>query len=143
MALTAGTPEATAAAFLVTNAERIGLKDPAAQLTDLTIEVDTLGQTHLHWQQVWQGVPVRTGEVVLHLDSQGQPKLAMAKVVPGNMPDTQPAIDAATAYDLVAQAWLEQDGPIDDPLMKHPVADHRGRALRVTGHETNAWFGRW
>jgi Zn-dependent metalloprotease len=128
MALTAGTPEAIAAAFLTTYAERIGLKDPATQLTDLTIEVDTLGQTHLHWQQVWQGVPVRTGEVALHLDSQGQPKLAMAKVVPGNMPDTHPAIDAATAYDLVAQAWLEQDGPIDDPLMKQPeltIVDER------------------
>ncbi|MCB1048554.1 MAG: hypothetical protein KDC10_15260, partial [Calditrichaeota bacterium] len=117
---TAGSPEETGRLFLAEYAPALGLQDPASQLRALPTEVDELGQTHLRWQQVWQGVPVRTGEVALHLDRQGRPQLASAKVVPGVTCAIVPAIDSATARALALQAWLEQYGPVTEPESRDP-----------------------
>jgi hypothetical protein len=82
--------------------------------------VDTLGHTHLRWQQVWQGVPVRTGEVALHLDKHGQPQLATAKVVPGVSCATTPALQPEEAKLLAEDAWLLEYGPVAIPEIKEP-----------------------
>ncbi|MCA9788072.1 MAG: M4 family metallopeptidase, partial [Candidatus Cloacimonetes bacterium] len=86
----------------------------------LPTEVDELGQTHLRWQQVWQGVPVRTGEVALHLDKQGRPQLASAKVVPGVTCATAPTILPEEAKLLAEDAWLMEYGPVAIPEILEP-----------------------
>lgn len=118
--MTTGNPESTAAAFLVTYADALGLKDPATQLKALPSEVDKLGHTHLRWHQVHEGVPVRTGELALHLDPSGQPTMATAKLVPQVVGSSSPAFNAIDISILAESEWWVLFGTESVPEIREP-----------------------
>jgi Fungalysin/Thermolysin Propeptide Motif len=45
-----------------------GLADPDAELSLLSVVRDDLGQTHVRLEQVYKGVPVFGGQLIMHLD---------------------------------------------------------------------------
>jgi len=142
LALSAGGPEASAAAFLSIYAERLGLSDPASQLQAQPAEVDKLGHTHLRWQQVHEGVPVRTGELALHLDPAGRPTLATAKIVPHVTGTSEPGIDAVDISILAEGEWWKEFGPQSTPEIREPeLAWVDGHALpELKGPPRLAWW---
>jgi thermolysin len=55
-------------AYLKTNGAAHGLDNAQAELSLLSVKRDTLGQTHVRFEQVQQGVPVFNAQLSVHLD---------------------------------------------------------------------------
>jgi Zn-dependent metalloprotease len=65
------TPFETALRFIDANRELFRLKEPANELQVISEEQDSGGRIHLQLQQVYQGIPVWGGRIVLHFDADG------------------------------------------------------------------------
>ena len=103
-------PRATAAdstlAFFDQNKNVFHISEPASELSLKRQEVDSLGMTHLHLAQVYQGVPVFGSDLAVHL-RQGKIVAINGRYVPGIALSVKPdvSVDQAVA---VAQKDLGQ-----------------------------------
>jgi Zn-dependent metalloprotease len=84
--------------FLRTYGYLFGITDPAGQLVKHHVLTDSLQHRHSRWSQVHQGVPVFSGELLIHQNKQGHIYAANGDIYP--VPDqlrVHPTIDADTA----------------------------------------------
>ncbi len=135
--------EARAAAFVDAYGDAFGLAD-ASQVRPLRApETDALGVEHVRLQQIHQGVPVRAGELVVHL--RGARAVAANGRIGTDLPaDTTPVlalVDAlAAARDLVAKnrpdmvAAARYSEPRLEILARTLLSDAGGLGARL------AWF---
>lgn len=89
----AGSPEATARAFLASYGGLFGLSDQAAQLSLTSVKADNLNQTHVRFAQQQNGVPVFGADLIVHLNAQG----AVLAVNGYTLPDAVTVSTTATA----------------------------------------------
>src|SRR6266508_6025520 len=66
-------------AHLRANQTSLGLANPDAELTLLAADQDDLGMTHVRLDQLWNGVPVFGGQIVVHLDAMDKASLSPLK----------------------------------------------------------------
>src|SRR6185437_1819192 len=85
---------------------------------------DELGQTHVSFQQTYQGVPVWGGQVIAHADKAGNALAPTKALYPGIRLNVTPSLPAAEAL-ATAQRELAPKGPYaSDPqaeLVVFPV----------------------
>jgi len=78
------------------NAKAYGLTDPGKELKARQSFGDQLGQTHVRFDQYFNGVKVFEGEAIGHVDGKGN--VTVTNAIKGNMKaDTTPSISEATA----------------------------------------------
>ena len=107
------TDDVTAAkAFLQMHAANFGISHVDQELQMIDQVVDSLGVSHLSWQQVYQGVPVYHALIQIHLDRSADEVVAVGNgFVNGiNLTTISPQIDAiaasAVGYRLLAGGKL-------------------------------------
>jgi len=120
-ALTAGaTPEQAARQFLGDYGALFGLRDQAHELT--TMRAETGGKdSFVRFRQVYQGIPVLAGELIVHVDQNRDIVSANGELLPDMRISTTPRIGAAQAADIalaviakryqVGQAGLRTSAP--------------------------------
>ncbi len=97
--------------FLRAHGSLLGVSAPEAQLVEVRSETDKLGQTHVTYRQIHQGVPVFGGTLKLHSNSAGATVAANGTFFP--VPDrlsTVPELSEADAQAMAA-AQLEPCNP--------------------------------
>lgn len=57
--------------FVTENKELFGLKSPAEELRAVSVEKDELSMSHIKYQQVYKGIKVYKGELIVHLAADG------------------------------------------------------------------------
>jgi len=107
------TPEAQARAFLSAHGGVFGMSDteralaaaagPTSSLQLVRVVTDGVGQTHVKFDQRYQGMSVFGAQIVVHLSSTGV-KAANGDYVPGVNVGTSPKITAARAGELALAA---------------------------------------
>jgi bacillolysin len=136
-------PEVAARGFLDVYGQLFGLRDQARELTVMRERSADRGRSFMRFQQVYQGIPVMGGELMVQMDAGKNVVSANGEVLPDLSLDPTPTIDASrarqTALRLVAKYYqLELDDlAISEPeLWIYNPALLGGPGLRVS---TLAW----
>jgi len=90
-------PEEAGRVFLATYGQLFGLKDQAQELTVLRERVVDRGRSVVRFQQVYQGVPVLGGELIVQVDAGKNAVSANGEILPDLRVDTVPGLDADMA----------------------------------------------
>lgn len=111
-----------------------GVEDPARQFALLEQQEDSLGQTHLRFQQLHQGIPVYAANIVVHLNPDRSGRHLTGQIFPisAEIP-TSPAVTTAEARNTaVTHECAETAG---EPELVYYVIDINKPALawRVPG----------
>lgn len=78
----------------------LGLVDPAAEVALAGADRDELGMTHVRLNQVFRGVPVFGGQLILHMDAHTVRELVSGRIYGGvRSVNTSPRIDATRAIE--------------------------------------------
>jgi Zn-dependent metalloprotease len=103
--LAAATPEQAARAFLASYGQLFGLSSPDRELTLMQQEA-LAGRSFVRFQQVYQGIPVLAGELVVQTTAQRAVASTNGEILPGLQLDVQPrvAADQAASQALAAVA---------------------------------------
>lgn len=93
-------PEASARAFMGSYGSLFGLRDQSQELGLSSQHVNDRGRSTVKFQQVYKGVPILAGEVLVNLDSNRNVVSANGEVMPDVQIDTRPHVTAATARQI-------------------------------------------
>ncbi|GAB4207668.1 MAG: hypothetical protein OHK0022_36200 [Roseiflexaceae bacterium] len=102
-ALAAATPEQVSRAFLANYGQLFGLRDPQRELT-LMQQERAAGRTFTRFQQVYQGVPVLGGELIVQTTSQRGVASANGELLPDLGLSVQPRVTAEQARERALTA---------------------------------------
>jgi len=91
------TPEQAARQFLATYGRLFGLTNQADELRVMRTKSADRGRSFVRFQQVYQGVPVMGGELIVQLDASKNVLSANGEVLPDLAVDLVPTIDAEAA----------------------------------------------
>lgn len=83
--------------------QALGLRDAAAELALLGADVDDLGQTHVRFNQVKDGIAVFGGQLITHLDASAVLEVGGNVYDSANV-DTRPTVNAAQAVKAAKDA---------------------------------------
>jgi Zn-dependent metalloprotease len=103
-------------AYLQGRAADWGIRNAYEEFRLRRVMRDTLGQTHVRLDQVYQGVPVFGRQLIVHVDQNGAPLSATGAYLEGITVSTQAAIS-----DQAARAVAQQRFP--GPLASRPATD--------------------
>ncbi len=106
----------TSLSYLQTQASQWGIRNASQEFRLRQIVRDSLGQTHVRLDQVYQGVPVFGQQLIVHLDRSGAPQSVTGAYLAGIAVSTQPALSADQARTVATQHF-------PGPLAKTPEAD--------------------
>lgn len=97
-------------AHLAQHGTALGLVDPEAEVALAGADRDQLGMTHVRLDQVFRGVPVFGGQLILHMDAQAVRDFVSGRIYGGvRSVKTTPRIDATRAIEA-ARANLGYSG---------------------------------
>jgi bacillolysin len=106
---TGASPEMAARGFLAVYGQLFGLRDQARELTVMKERLADRGRSFIRFQQVYQGIPVMGGELMVQMDDGKNVVSASGEVLPDLALDPTPAVDASrakqTALTLVAKYY--------------------------------------
>ncbi|MGE0820677.1 MAG: hypothetical protein AB7G75_01970 [Candidatus Binatia bacterium] len=71
-----------ALAFLSAHRSLFRLQDPRNEFTISSVQNDNQGLKHIHLQQTFRGLPVYTGDLIVHLDRDNHVYLVQGKYIP-------------------------------------------------------------
>lgn len=103
---------AVADQFLQQHAAALGVQDVAADLVPHQVQSDSLGMTHLRFEQQYQGVPVFGSELLVHLDSDQQVASANGRLVSEIRLDATPQVSQDQAVALAKQYFADEFGTV-------------------------------
>src|SRR6266498_398552 len=112
--LVAATPEQASRAFLGTYGQLFGLRNPERELR--VMQQATLhGRSFVRFQQVYQGVPIVAGELIVQTDQQRADVSANGEALPDVQVSVQPSVaaDVAVQHALLAIAKAYHLSPAD------------------------------
>jgi Zn-dependent metalloprotease len=89
--------EVASSAFFTTYGERFGINDPAGQLAVMKVNTGDDGSVSTRFQQMYQGVPVLGGEMIVQTDGQMDVVAATADLSQDLETNVNPTIDAEAA----------------------------------------------
>ena len=118
-------------AHLTQHGKALGLVDPETELALAGADKDALGMTHVRLEQVFRGVPVYGGQLIVHMDASSVRDLVSGRIY-GSVRgvNTTPQIDAARAI-AAAKSTLGFSGRFaQEPaarlvLLPHQVKNQR------------------
>lgn len=90
-------PEEAARGFLATYGQLFGLDDQARELAVIRQRPADRVRSFVRFQQVYQGIPVMGGELLVHTDAAQKVISANGEILPDLALDTTPAIEVSTA----------------------------------------------
>ena len=90
-------PETAARDFLATYGSLFGLRDQVQELRLMRSRDADRGRAFVRFQQVYQGIPVFGGELIVQVDAARNILSANGEILPQIAAPTQPVIDAAAA----------------------------------------------
>lgn len=91
--------EQTAMHYAQTYGQLFGLRDPARELTVMRVETTPDARTFVRYQQVYNGIPIVGGELIVQTSAKGELLSLNGEVLPQLQLDTTPTLDAAAARD--------------------------------------------
>jgi hypothetical protein len=92
-----------ALAFLMVYRQTFHLQHPASELRVTSVTSDSLGLTHVRFQQVFASIPVRDAELLVHLDQAAHVTLMQGRYIPTPTHlDTHPTLRQEDALQRVA-----------------------------------------
>ncbi|MFQ5814476.1 MAG: M4 family metallopeptidase, partial [Anaerolineae bacterium] len=97
---TAATPEQAARQFLDTYGQLFGLTDQAQELTVMHTKTADRGRPFVRFQQVYHGIPVLGGEVIVQLDAEKNVISANGEILPDLELNITPKLDIITAQEV-------------------------------------------
>ena len=101
--LAAATPEQASRAFLSTYGQLFGLRNPDRELS--VMQQTTLhGRSFVRYQQVYQGVPIVGGELIVQTDQQRAVLTANGEALPDLQLSVQPSVAPEAAVDIALSA---------------------------------------
>jgi Zn-dependent metalloprotease len=109
-ALAAGTPEQAARAFLAEYGLLFGLHNPSQELSVFRARTDPDGRSSIHFWQVYQGVPVLAGELIVLLDAHNNVLAVTGETLPGLTLSPQPTLTAQDAQGFALAALAKAYG---------------------------------
>jgi len=86
----------SARALLAANAAWLGLRSDLSDLA-LLVQTDSLGATHVRFQQTYAGLPVWLAEVAVHISHAGEIQLIQSSYLPELDLSTRPTLTAEQA----------------------------------------------
>jgi Zn-dependent metalloprotease len=92
-----GSPEAAARGFMAVYGELFGLRDQDQELALMRVRAADRGRSFVRFQQVYQGVPVVAGELIVQTDAANNVVSANGEILPDLALDVLPQVDAETA----------------------------------------------
>jgi len=104
------TPEEAARGFLSTYGSLFGLKDQSRELTVMRSKAVDRGRAFVRFQQVYSGIPILGGELILQVNSFNNILSANGEVLPDIDVDTSPQVTAAEAQEKALQVALREYG---------------------------------
>lgn len=90
-------PETAARSFLSVYGNSFGIQDPSAQLSLMKEIPDENNHSIVRFQQVYQGVPILGGELVVNMDAAKSIKSVNGEIVPVTLENVSAVVDAAAA----------------------------------------------
>jgi Zn-dependent metalloprotease len=104
------TPEEAARGFLSTYGSLFGLRDQSHELTVMRSKKADRGRAFVRFQQVYSGIPIMGGEVIVQVNSSNNILSANGEVLPDIDVDTSPQVTAAEAQEKALQVALREYG---------------------------------
>jgi Zn-dependent metalloprotease len=111
------TPEQAARQFLTTYGTLFGLGDQAQELAVMRIRTADRDRTFVRFQQVYQGIPVLGGELIVQVDENKNVVSANGEVLPGPKVDVIPTIGAEIARQRALEVVTKNHGLNTDALV--------------------------
>ena len=108
-----GKPERVALDFLIKNRDLFVLSSPDEEMRYKSYRTDQRGNTHVKFQQTFEGLPVFGRELIVHLDQAGAVRGTNGRLTPDIKLPTKPTISAKKAI-KAALKNNEQNRP--DPI---------------------------
>ncbi len=135
-------PQRLADEFLDRHGIVFGITDPASQLRVHQVRTDTIGGTHVEYQQVHQGLPVFAGILKAHTDPQGRLTAVNGNFVAGLDVDGTAAIPSSTAI-ATAIGVVAKEKSVKAASLQPAGAElqvfRTNQALGIPGTDHLAW----
>lgn len=80
----------------------------AEEIKFISQQTDSLGQTHVRYNQYFNGVPVFGGQLIKHFNADRTERLTTGQTLPRLAINTEPAITAEQAIDTAKKYWQEE-----------------------------------
>ncbi len=93
------TPEAAARGFLSTYGSLFGLKEQARELKVMRSKRADPGRSFVRFQQLYSGIPILGGELIVQVDSSNNILSANGEILPEISADTSPSVSPAEAQE--------------------------------------------
>ena len=130
----AGDPETIARQFLAASKDMFAMKVPEEELQLKAVGTDMRGNRHVRYQQMYKGLPVFGGELVVHMDGENAIRGVNGKFTPRIDLPTEPTVPAEDARKTVLEhAPDNKERPGAEPLLL--VFIHEGKP-HLTWHMT-------
>ncbi len=100
-------PDLAAKSFLTKYGSLFGITDPSKELTVKRERKADRGRSFVRFQQVYKGVPVIGGELIVQMDSSNNIISAQAKILPDIGIDTSPVISSVIAQERALEVVLK------------------------------------
>ncbi len=107
--MSASTAEA-AYGFLATYGKLFGLTDPAGELSVMRERTFDGGRAFVHFQQIYHGVPIVGGELIVHTDASQNILSASGEILPDLDLDTTPSIKVEVARQTALEEVAKEYG---------------------------------
>jgi Zn-dependent metalloprotease len=122
-------------AHLNANAHAYGLTNPSNELTARETFSDELGQTHIRFDQSFNGTPVFEGAAIGHVDRNG--RIEMTNAIRGNLNvNTVPTISEATATSTALAQIGALGGTSASAILQILPKGERSATTRLVWHVT-------
>ena len=108
--------EAAVKAFLDRNRDIFGIRDASSELNLAGAETDQHGLRTLRFAQRHDGVPVYGGDLLAHLDAEGDLTSVNGNYLPGISVDTAPSVTSAEAVGIAKSALGIADADLRNTL---------------------------
>ncbi len=117
-----------ASTFFATYGALFGIADPASELTLVNSQTDYVGDVHLTYQQLFQGVEVYGAQLKAHYGSGMQLTAVNGVFVPAIQVNTSPVLSAAQAGEIALEA-VASDGDVS--AAGYAIAANQLRVYRM------------
>ena len=138
---------ANALAYLEKIEEKTGIKEPKKNLKTKSVNEDSLGMTHVRFNQAVNGIPVEGAEVVVHYSDKNELVSVNGNHVPEVSVDTTPEVSVVRAVQSAKQSVdapeeLEYEPSSDLVIYPFDGQDHLAYKVNVNflGEEPGNWF---
>ncbi len=104
-------PEEAARGFLAKYGELFGLVNPSGELAVMRSKTASGGRSFVHFQQVYQGIPIMGGELIVQMGPTKNSVIsANGEILPDISLDTTPTIAASSAQETALSVIVKEYG---------------------------------